>query len=158
MVYAQFQVWAGDATAVGKAQHHFSLARALAQGKEAAVLSGAGSPQQSLLKNKWRGGKDQIHGISKYSTNHQETYLLWLWWPQRDFRQGFYTAKINSFTSSVLSILEMQLKMSQMVRVAWKPSRCQLTIFLGAGMLHGHTTTSPAISLKNKWSQKSTRE
>lgn len=33
----------------------------------------AGRPWQSSLKNKRRGGKDQIHGISKYSTNHQET-------------------------------------------------------------------------------------
>lgn len=74
------------------------------------------------------------------------------------FCRGFYTTKINSSTLSVLNILEMQLKMSQMVTVAWKPSRCQLTIFLGAGMLHGHTTVLPVIFLKNKWTRKSTRE
>lgn len=61
------------------------------------------------------------------------------------FCQGFYTTKINASTLSVLNILAMQLEMSLRVRAAQKPLRCQLTIFLGAEMLHGHTTDSPVI-------------
>ena len=61
------------------------------------------------------------------------------------FRQGFSTTKINASTLSVLNIRGMQLEMSLRVRAARKPLRCQLTIFLGAEMLHGHTTDSPVI-------------
>lgn len=57
----------------------------------------------------------------------------------------FYTTKINSSTLSALNILGMQPEMSLRVRAAWQPLRCQLTIFLGAEMLHGHTTDSPVI-------------
>lgn len=61
------------------------------------------------------------------------------------FCQGFYTTKINSSTLSVLNALGMQLEMSLRVRAAQKPLRCQLTIFLGAEMLHGHSTDSLVI-------------
>lgn len=65
------------------------------------------------------------------------------------FCQGFYTTKINSSTLSVLNVLGMQLEMSLRVRAAQKPLRCQLTIFLGAEMLHGHSTDSPVIYFLN---------
>lgn len=83
--------------------------------------------------------------MSRSFINHQET-------PERAmkrFLQGFYTTKINASTLSVLSILGIQLEMSLRVRAALKPLRCQLTIFLGAEMLHGHTTDSPVIYFLN---------
>lgn len=85
--------------------------------------------------------KDHICDISKSFINHQETAEM----ATKRFCQGFYTTKINASTLSVLSILGMQLEMSLRVRAAQKPLRCQLTIFLGAEMLHGHTTDSPVI-------------
>lgn len=87
---------------------------------------------------------------AKAHRNHQETG--WMATKRFFFCQGFQTTKINSSTLSVLNILEMQLKMSQMVIVAWKPSRCQLTIFLGTGMLHGHASFTSGLknNTKNK--------
>jgi hypothetical protein len=61
------------------------------------------------------------------------------------FCQGFYSAKSNSSTLSVLNVLRLQLEMSLRVRAAWKHLKCQLTTFLGAEMLHGNTTDSPVI-------------
>ena len=85
--------------------------------------------------------KDHICVISKSFINHQETAEM----ATKRFCQGFYTTKINTSTLSVLSILGTQLEMSLRVRAARRPLRCQLTIFLGAEMLHGHTTDSPVI-------------
>lgn len=87
----------------------------------------------------------------------------------RDCRTGhretssrvFNTTKINPSTSSALNTPRLPQEMSLRVRAAWKPSRCQVSTFLGVEMLHGHTTDSPVIHfLKtgNKWTQESTRE
>lgn len=92
-------------------------------------------------KQNGREWKDHICVISKPFINHQETAEM----ATKRFRQGFYTTKINASTLSVWSILGTQPEMSLRVRAAQKPLRCQLTIFLGAEMLHGHTTDSPVI-------------
>jgi hypothetical protein len=82
--------------------------------------------------------KAHICALSKSFLNHQETVGL----ATERFHQGFYTTKINPSTLSALNKLGLQQEMSLGVRAAWKPSRCQLTTFVGVEMVHGHTTDS----------------
>lgn len=92
-------------------------------------------PAERENEEEW---KARICVISKSFLNHQETAGL----ATERLHQGFYTTKINPSTLSAWNRPRLQQEMSLGVRAAWKPSRCQLTTFLGVEMLHGHTTDS----------------